>query len=346
MELKKLLVNESMTLNEIMKRIEKYRYKILYVVENRKLKAAISDGDIRRYLINGGSLEHSICYVANYNPVFIYENQVKNANNIMHEKRVGSIPVLNFNNEVVSILFSNNIKIEAEEKINVPIVIMAGGLGTRLYPYTKILPKPLIPIGDTPITEHIINKFKKIGCEEFYLIVNHKKNMIKAYFDYIDKNYELNYIDEETPLGTGGGLALLKGRIKTDFFFSNCDIIIDSNYIDIYNYHKESENLITIVSALKHTSVPYGVINVNNEGSYEGIIEKPEYKFLINTGLYIVNPKILNDLEMNRNVGFPDIIEEYRIKGEKIGVYSIEEKAFMDMGQLEELEAIKKLMEV
>lgn len=346
MDIKKLLISEDITVNETLKKIEKYRYKILYVVENKKLKAAISEGDIRRYLIKGGSIDNDISHVANYYPVFIYENQIEDAKKVMLDKNVGSIPVINLNNEIVSIVFLNDIKIELNEKIDVPVVIMAGGLGTRLYPYTKILPKPLIPIGDTPITEHIINKFKNIGCKEFYLIVNHKRNMIKAYFDYIEKNYELNYVDEEVPLGTGGGLSLLKGKITKDFFFSNCDVLIDSSYIHIYKYHKKCGNLITIVSALKHTNIPYGVIKTDTEGNYEGIIEKPEYKFLINTGFYIVNNRVLDELDTNKNIGFPDIIEKYRKNGEKIGVYSIEEKAFMDMGQLGELEEMKKTLEV
>lgn len=346
MDIKNLLIDKEVTVKEVFLLIEKFKQKIFYVIEDKKLIGAVSDGDIRRFLLKGGNMTEKVENISNKNPVYIYENNIKNAKKVMIERSVGSIPVINFNNEVVSVLFYNNEIAESKEKIEVPVVIMAGGLGTRLYPYTKILPKPLIPIKDTPITEHIINRFNKCGCNKFFLIVNHKKNMIKAYFDCIEKKYELNYIDEEKPLGTGGGLSLLRDKLKEDdFFFTNCDILIDSNYINMYKYHKENQNMVTIVASMKETNIPYGVIQVKDDSLYDGMLEKPKYKFLINTGLYIVNKKVLDEIKDDESIGFPDIIDRCRVKGYKIGVYRIEEKAFMDMGQFEELEEMKKELE-
>ena len=224
--------------------------------------------------------------------------------------------------------------------------MMAGGKGTRLYPYTKILPKALIPIGEVPIAERILKGFADYGCEKFYMIVNHKKNMIQAYFDSIQENYSVTYVDEKEPLGTGGGLYLLNGQLQQDFFLINCDIIIDADYNEIYNYHLKESNFITIVAAKYHHVVPYGVVECSEEQIYSGILEKPEINYLISTGMYVVNNELVEMMPQNTCISFPELIELFKGKGKKIGVYVVEESAYMDMGQLEELEKMKKKLNV
>ncbi|MDF2803984.1 MAG: Nucleoside-diphosphate-sugar pyrophosphorylase family protein, partial [Anaerocolumna sp.] len=189
------------------------------------------------------------------------------------------------------------------------------------------------------------NRFNKYGCKDFFLIVNHKKNMIKAYFNEIEKDYSVTYINEDKPLGTGGGLSLLKGKIDSTFILSNCDILIEEDYEKIYNYHKKEKNLITMVCTLKKIIIPYGVIEFSETGMIEEMREKPELSFFINTGMYIVEPEIIEELEDNKTVGFPDIIEKYKNTGEKIGVYPISESSWLDMGQLDEMEEMKKRLE-
>ena len=219
---------------------------------------------------------------------------------------------------------------------------MAGGLGTRLYPYTKILPKPLIPIGELPIAEHIINRFYEYGCKRFYLIVNHKKNMIKAYFNEISKGYEVTYIDEDKPLGTGGGLYLLKGKINSTFILSNCDIIVEEDYEKMYQFHKKEDNLITMVCSLKKFTIPYGVVEIGSNGNIESMREKPVMSFFTNTGCYIVEPRVIEELKSECAISFPEIIDSYISHREKIGVYPISERAWMDMGHFDELEEMRK----
>ncbi|WP_297438401.1 sugar phosphate nucleotidyltransferase [uncultured Clostridium sp.] len=222
-------------------------------------------------------------------------------------------------------------------RLNVPVVIMAGGKGTRLYPYTKILPKPLILIGDIPIVERIINKFNDIGCSEYYLTVNYKKDMIKSYFDEIEKAYTINHIVEDRPLGTGGGLYLLRNKINKTFFLSNCDVLIDADYKEIYKYHKENNNIITMICAKKNLIIPYGVVNLNDKGKIDSIVEKPEYTFLTNTGMYVVEAEVLDKIEVNVFLDFPTLIEKLRCEGKSVGVYSISEDCWMDMGQVDEM---------
>lgn len=346
MKLENMLVNENSSIKEAIERLEKYRCKNIYVVRNMKLLAAISDGDARRFLLKNGNIEENVKYIANFNPVSFFENQMAEVEQTFTRTELQSIPILNLNNEIVSIAFRNDPLLCKERSLHVPIVIMAGGRGTRLYPYTKILPKALIPIGDIPIAEHIMNRFHRCGCDDFFMIVNHKKNMIKSYFDSVEKQYKLYFAEEDEPLGTGGGLSLLKGKIKKDFILSNCDILVDSDYAKIYQYHKDNNNLITIIAAEKKIKIPYGVLQKDEGNKYESVIEKPEHNYIINTGIYIVNPKIIEEMKKNTDIGFPDIIDKYHKSGEKIGVYTVTENAFMDMGQLEELEDMRQKLGV
>lgn len=345
MDLKDFLIDEEKTMIQAMELLDNAAKKVLFVVKQGILKAAITDGDIRRWILKKGNLDAKVKDIANYNPIFINQDDKTNVKRYMRMHSVEALPIVNDQMQIVSVIFWDDEEISNRKKLNIPVVIMAGGLGTRLYPYTKILPKPLIPIGDIPIVEHIINKFNKSGSDTFFLVVNHKKNMIKAYFNEFEKNYRITYIEEDMPLGTGGGLSLLKGKIDSTFILSNCDILIDEDYEKIYNYHKSEKNLITMVCSLKNIKIPYGVIEINQNGEIESMKEKPELSFFTNTGMYIVEPKVIDELEDNRPVGFPDIIEMYRLVGEKIGVYPISENAWMDMGQLDEMEEMRKRLE-
>lgn len=223
--------------------------------------------------------------------------------------------------------------------------MMAGGLGTRLYPYTKILPKPLIPVGEQPIAELIMDRFRDFGCHDFTMIVNYKRGMIKSYFGELEKDYTVNFADEDVFMGTGGGLCLLKGKMKSPFFFTNCDTLLDVDFGDIYEYHKAHGNLVTMVCAFKHYTVPYGVVELGEDGGIAAMREKPELDFLTNTGVYVVEPRVVEEMRDGEKIGFPDVIERYRAAGEKVGVYPISESSWMDMGQLEELEKMRRKLE-
>lgn len=349
MNIKDIIINEEYTVRQTMKKMDTTGKRILLVEEGEKLKGVITDGDIRRWILKNGDLNVSSTVIINYNPLYITENDRNIAIELMKKNNVNSIPVVDRNGKIISVVSWNDFDIEditRKQPLNLPVVIMAGGLGTRLYPYTKILPKPLIPIGDIPIVERIINKFKDFGCNEFYLTVNHKKNMIKSYFGEVDKNYELSYLEEDKPLGTGGSLYLLKGKLDKTFFVSNCDILIDADYEGIYKYHKEAKNLITMICAVKNLTIPYGVINLNENGEIDSMVEKPEFSFITNTGMYLVEPQVLDTIEDNKFIGFPDIIEKNRNAGQKIGVYPITEKCWMDMGQIDEMQEMIRRLEV
>ena len=337
------LVSQQITCIDAMKRIDQNEIKILFIVNNGKLIGSLTDGDIRRYLLSGGKLEDNVLCAGNKNPRVAKNHN--EAESLYDEKNYIAIPIVD-NHMFITDIFLGSLKRVYKTIPKMQVVINAGGKGTRLEPYTKVLPKPLIPVGDLPIIEHIMNEYAKYGLNDFSVIVNYKKELIKAYFRELNSNYKVDWYDEAKPLGTGGGLSLLRGALKDTFFFTNCDILLKTDYDSLVKYHKEHHNVITMVCAYKNITIPYGVINMGKDGVIQGMQEKPEISFLTNTGVYIVEPEVLDDIEKDVPIGFPDIIKKEQAKGKNVGVYPVSENEWMDMGQLDELEKMRKRLDV
>lgn len=239
-------------------------------------------------------------------------------------------------------IFKN--KPKESKRLNLPVVIMAGGEGTRLTPFTKVFPKPLMPIGEKPVIELIINKFADYGCDDFYLSLNYKAGMIKAYFNDFTPKYKISYIQEDKPLGTAGSLHFLKNMIHKTFFLSNCDVLIEADYADMLEFHRKNDNKITLVGSMKNFTIAYGVCEIRNGGSLRSIREKPDYDFLVNTGMYVLDAAVLNDIPENIFFNMTDLINVYLTQGEKIGVYPVPEKSWVDIGQCDLLQEMLKKM--
>ncbi len=341
MRYKYLFIDSDISIKESIRLLDKFAKKVLLVTKENVLEGILTDGDIRRWILKNGNLDEKVYKIMNSNPIFLLEKDKSLSKQLMKEKSVECIPILNNKKEVVDVVFWNDNfldKLNYYKDINVPVVIMAGGKGTRLYPYTKILPKPLIPIEDTPIIERIIDRFIDYGCKDFYLTVNYKKNMIKAYFNELDRSYNIHYVEEDKPLGTGGSLNLLKDKIKGTFFVINCDVLIEANYSDILKYHKKNNNKITVVTSLKNYKIPYGVIELSDTGNIINTIEKPEYNFLVNTGMYILEPEVLDDIPSNKFFNITDLIDNYINIGKRVGTYPVTNNSWLDMGEFKEME--------
>jgi NDP-sugar pyrophosphorylase family protein len=249
------------------------------------------------------------------------------------------MPILDENLQLVSVYLWNDVFVSKKRSgginLNLPVVIMAGGQGNRLKPLTNILPKPLIPIGEKTIIEQIMDKFCDAGCNTFFLSVNYKSEMIKYYFSTLsNNNYIINYLQEESPLGTAGSLHLLKGIINTTFFVSNCDILVDQDIADILEYHRSNENEITVVAALKNYSIPYGIMETGEDGLLQSITEKPELTFKINTGLYILEPNLIDEIPEKEVFHITTLITKLRSQKRKVGVFPVSEKSWRDIGEL------------
>jgi dTDP-glucose pyrophosphorylase len=341
MDFSHYIIDDKFTVLMAMQRLDIIDHKILFLVDNNKLVGALTDGDVRRWILKSGDLNLSVSFMANKSPLYLSHNKISYSKKFMNENDIDALPILDSNHSIISIIFKNDHNTVSKFTDDVKVVIMAGGLGTRLYPYTKILPKPLIPIGEVPITEHIMDRFSLFGIKNFILIVNHKKSMIKSYFNDIDKNYKIEYADENKPLGTGGGLSLIKKKIQNTFILSNCDILIEEDYKKIYDYHRDNNFIITIVCSLKNFKIPYGVIQLDESGNIQSMIEKPNMTYLTNTGMYVVDKKVIDDIDYDTEISFPDIISKYKESGYKIGVFPISEESWLDMGQLEDLEKMR-----
>ena len=271
---------------------------------------------------------------------------IENVKNTLIQKRYEAIPIIDNKKQIVEILFWNALFQNEKKKytkINAPVVIMAGGRGTRLDPFTRILPKPLIPIGDKTMLEVIMDEYKQYGITDFYISVNHKAKLIKAYFEETKINASIKFIDEDKPLGTAGALKFIEGKIDVPFFVSNCDIIIKNDYADIYDFHIKEKYDITIVASMQHYKIPYGICEILNGGSLDRIVEKPEYDFLVNTGMYILNPNVLSNIPSNEFFHITHLIEKIKSKRLKVGVYPVSEKAWIDVGQWSEFNKVNSL---
>lgn len=345
MDILPLIIKSESSVLCAMKQLSDTACKILLLCEEERFTGIITDGDIRRFILCGGNLSQSCTLAANISPKTVTPQNRSVARDIMDKFDISAVPVVDIDGRPIDLILSRaDDGYTVSKKIDLPVIVMAGGLGTRLHPYTKILPKPLIPIGELPIAQHITERFAGAGCNKFYLIVNHKKNMIKSYFAELCTPYEIHFIDETLPLGTAGGLSLLKGKINETFFITNCDILIKADYESIHSFHKKNGNTITVTAAFKHIVIPYGVIELTPEGEILSFSEKPQIDVLTNTGFYLCEPCVINDMPENQKVDMPDIIEKYRKCGQRVGVYPIGENGFMDMGRLEELQEMQRSM--
>lgn len=347
-QLQTFLISSQSSIVDAMRKIDINAKGILFVVDiKQRLLGVISDGDIRRWLIKTGDLNGKVSQIMNKKPYVIFQNDINLARRYMEEYTVNAIPFVTDLMIIHDVFFKsdvmkNQIVTEKKNLRGVDVVIMAGGKGTRLYPYTKILPKPLIPIGDIPIMERIINRFQEYGAVSFYATVNYRRSMIKSYFTDIVAEYQLKYVDEDKPLGTAGSLRLFKEKLKKSFFVTNCDILIDADYDEIYRYHTESGNELTIVSALKNIMVPYGVIHTSEHGKVVSMEEKPELSYFVNTGMYILNPDLIKDIPADTVFHMTDLIDILLKKKRKVGMYPISEDSFLDMGELEEMHRMEQ----
>ncbi len=349
--LQKFIAEESLSIAQAMAKIDENSKGILFVVDDGRLTGCLTDGDIRRWLIKTGDLHADIVKAMNCQPQKLSTDKKSQAVVVMSKHHINAVPIVDTENQIVDIVFklADEQLEEKEEKDSlkdVPVIIMAGGKGTRLYPYTKILPKPLIPIGDIPILERIINCFVKYDINQYFLTVNYKKEMIKSYFSELDPNYSVQYVEENKPLGTAGSIRLIKQKFDVPVFVTNCDSIIQADYADIYRYHKESGNAMTIVSALKNVVIPYGVLNSKENGVLISMEEKPSLSYFINTGMYVINPDVIDKIPMDTFFHMTHLADVLMKEGHQVGMYPVSEDSFLDMGELEEMRRMEEKLNI
>lgn len=342
-DLEKIIVNKDTALSQCIKKLDDGGKQILLVVDfDRHLCGILTDGDLRRFILNKGSLDVTISQVMNKNYVTLKENEREKAFDLLKNTAFIHVPIIDGNGSIVDLILSYDFIRNKEQNKEYPVVIMAGGKGTRLCPVTKIIPKPLIPVGDKTMIEVIIDNFKDNGFNYFYIILNYKKEMIKSYFAETQMNHGITVVDEDEYMGTIGGLSLLKGKIQKTFILSNCDILAKSNYDSILNWHQEHKADLTILGLRKKLDVPYGVIEVNSDNFVINLTEKPNYNFIISTGIYVIEPSLLELIPENTFYEMDTFIETLLKNGRKVTCYPIEDGWF-DLGHFEEYKHLLKV---
>ncbi len=334
------LISPLSSLREAMSQLDKTHQKVLFVsAEDKRLIGSLSDGDIRRALLANADLSLSVGDFCNRKPHVLdanYDPQYMRV--LFNSQKLSAIPVVNSDNVIMNIIFFDDL-IDAsnllltKSDLHIPVLIMAGGQGTRLEPFTKILPKPLIPIGDKSIIELIIDKFLRYGVDEFYITIKHKARIIKSYFEELAPNYKIHFIEEDSPLGTIGALALIKDKIPDTILVTNCDIVIDCDYGDFYKFHKSNGYGLSLVASLINHKIPYGICEIENGGTLKTFSEKPEHSFLASTGMYLIDRNVMDYIPENTFFHVTQLISRLREEGGLVGVFPISENSWVDTGE-------------
>lgn len=338
---KSVLINEKDSIISALQLMDKVERKLLIVNNEEKFISVLSIGDIQRAIIKNVPLDSPVSEIIRQECIVAHHQDSKNEiKKLILNKRIEFMPVVDDDNKLVNIYFWEDFFddkiLDTKNKFSLPVVIMAGGFGTRLKPITNVLPKPLIPIGENSIIEDIFNRFYLHGCSNFYISVNYKSDLIEYYLTHKELPYHLTFFKEEKPMGTAGSLSLLKGKIKETFFVSNCDILIDQDYSEILEYHRQNKNELTIVGALKHLSIPYGTIETGKDGKLIELREKPEITFKINSGMYILEPHLLEEIPENEFFHITHLIEKIKARNGNVGVFPVSQGAWRDIGEWDE----------
>lgn len=339
----------STTLIDALKAMDHCKVKTLFVFDNGHFEGLFTVGDVQRAIIKNIDLDESVGAILDRNKIYGYQSE---SDDIIKEKmrgiRAEAMPILDDSGNLVDIWFWKDVFNEKENdyrpQIDLPVVIMAGGKGTRLKPVTNLIPKPLVPVGDKTILEVIMDQFESIGCHKFYMSVNYKADMMKYYLSQLDHRYDIEFFQEDKPLGTIGSVSLLKGKITTPFFVSNCDSINEQDYRDVWDYHINNHNDMTIVTMVKSFKIPYGVIETGEDGLMMSLKEKPEQTFQVNTGVYILNPELIDEIPEGEFYHITHLMEKVKRRGGRVGCFPVSEQSWHDMGEWPEyLKMIKVL---
>ncbi len=349
---KDFCVKEDISLIDAMTKMNTTGHRTLFIVdEAMRLKGALSAGDLRRWILSsGGVLNTDVSRIYNRKAVSLPKDfDPETVRDMMLSNEITIIPIVDDGLVIVDILLWTEI-FGGQRQFNrigdkVSVVIMAGGVGSRMKPFTKILPKPLLPIGEKPVVQVIMDRFHAFGLDDFHMIVNFKKGMIMSYFENTELPYSVNFVDEGALLGTCGGLTKLPfENLSENFILTNCDSLIDADFSEIYQFHKEHGNDVTLISTARKFTIPYGVIELSQETrQIKEIVEKPSFTYLVNTGSYILNKRTIRLIPPGQPFGTPSLIKEVIRTGGRASLFPIEPNARLDTGEWDEY---KKTLDV
>ena len=328
------------TISQALKKMDKFSIRTLLVVDKKnQYLGTLASGDIRRSLIKKTKLSSKIEKIYKKKNIFL-KNKKYNLNktkNLFVKNRIDIIPIINKRREIVDVINYFELSVKSKKtklKKYIPkvgVVIMAGGKGTRLLPYTKVLPKPLLPIKDKTLIEHVIDQFTNHKIKNFFITINYKALILKAFFEELNPNIKYRFIEEKKPLGTAGSLSQMKKEFKY-YFITTCDTVIKTDFNKIYNEHKKNNSDITIISAEISNKLPYGELIYKKKNHLIEFREKPTYKHEVNTGVYLINSTIFDLIPKNKFFDMNNLIHKASQFGKKITLYKVNKKVWKDFG--------------
>lgn len=335
-QISKYLVAETASIFETIRAIGDGNLQVALVCRDGKLLGTATDGDIRRAILASVPLDSPISAVMNRTPITARVGiSSMAALTLMRQRSIHQLPVLDADGKVVEVKLIDDLAVPAQS--DHWVVLMAGGLGSRLRPLTDDIPKPLIRIGNKPILETVLTGFIKAGFGKFYISVNYKGEMIREYFgDGSAWGVEVNYLEEHDRLGTAGALSLMPERPTQPFFVMNGDLLTTVNFEQMLKYHREHQAFSTVCVREHSITVPFGVVEFDDHRLI-GIREKPTQKFFVNAGVYLLDPGVLDHLDANEPVDMPSLIERTIASGKPSVVFPLREY-WIDVGQLGDLQ--------
>ncbi len=323
------------TIKEALQIIDSGAMKIAIVVDsNNKLLGTLTDGDIRRAILSGKTLNSTIESIYFKNPTAVTVNESeKNIIDLCKTKTIHQIPIVDKGGKVVGIrTIDDLLKIKTHTN---KVVLMAGGLGTRLRPLTNKVPKPLLVVGGKPIIETIIESFVKFGFKNFILSVNYKSEMFEEYFGNGTKfGVNIEYIHEDKRLGTAGALSLMKKKLNEDFFVMNGDLLTNANFEQLLRFHQDNKADATMCVREYDFQIPYGVVDVM-DSEILSITEKPIHKYFVNAGIYMLSPKVLNHIPADEFYDMPTFFDKLIEMKNSVISFPLREY-WLDIGKMEE----------
>jgi dTDP-glucose pyrophosphorylase len=336
---RKISVRPDQSIREALAVIDEGGIQIALVVDEQDtLKGVVTDGDIRRGILEGMDLDAPVRTVMNEDPITARPQEERQSLiDRMRSRRIHQLPLVDRHGHIVGIEVLDEL-LEPEARPN-PVVLMAGGLGTRLRPLTEDCPKPLLEVGDQPILETILEGFVGHGFEQFYISVNYMSGMIEDYFgDGSDWGVDITYLHEDERLGTAGPLSLLSERPDETMIVMNGDLLTKLNFAHLLDFHHEHEATATMCVREHETQVPYGVIETDDQ-YMEGIEEKPTERYFVNAGIYVLEPDTLDYVPENEFFDMPDLFERLIEERREATVFPVREY-WQDVGRKEDFQRV------
>jgi len=331
------VVSEETPLIETLRRIDQGNLQLAVVERDGKIVGTVTDGDVRRALLSGVGLDASVDQVMNRTPI-VGQVGISNmaALTLMRRHSIHQLPIVDAEGKVTEVRLIDDLAVVPPSEDHW-VVLMAGGLGSRLKPLTNETPKPLLRIGDKPILETIMTGFIKAGFGKFFISINYKAEMIREYFgDGSGWGVEISYLEERERLGTAGALSLLPERPTQPFFVMNGDLLTTVNFEQMLKYHREHQAFSTVCVREHSITVPFGVVDFDDH-RLTGIREKPTQKFFVNAGVYLLDPGILDHIYVNEVIDMPSLINRTLAKGKPSVGFPLREY-WIDVGRLDDLQ--------